>query len=97
MTGVGVPRMASGTFRCRLAPLAWKGNMMWHIAHSVIRVLNFFVIVIVILILLNLLGNPISNAIPSAAQAVGDMLAALWSGIKYFIPNGWNNYYYYHH
>jgi hypothetical protein len=54
--------------------------------HSVIRIVNVFVIVILILILLNLLGQPISNAIPSAAQNARDMLTGLWNGIKDLVP-----------
>jgi hypothetical protein len=90
-----VPRMAQGTAHCRLAPLAWKGNVMAapNIGHSVIRVVNFFVVVILILILLNLLGQPISSAIPSAAQNVRDMIGGLWEGVKNIVPNN----YYYHH
>jgi hypothetical protein len=65
-----------------------------NIGHSVIRVVNFFVVVILILILLNLLGHPISNAIPSAAQNVRDMISGLWEGVKDIVPD---NYYYHHH
>ena len=65
-----------------------------NIGHSVIRVVNFFVVVILILILLNLLGQPISNAIPSAAQNVRDMISGLWEGVKNIVPD---NYYYHHH
>jgi hypothetical protein len=46
---------------------------------------------------LNVLGQPVSNAIPSAAQNVRDMLAALWKGIKDLVPINWNNYFYRHH
>jgi hypothetical protein len=76
-----------------------KGNMMAapNIGHSVIRIVNVFVIVILILILLNLLGQPISNAIPSAAQNTRDMLTELWNGIKDLVPNNWNNYFHHHH
>ena len=63
-----------------------------NIGHSVIRVVNFFVVVILVLILLNLLGPPISDAIPSAAQNTRDMLAGLWSGVKDLVPNNWNTY-----
>ena len=100
LTEVDVPKHGlEGTAHCRLAPLAWKGNVMAapNIGHSVIRIVNIFVVVILILILLNLLGHPISNAIPSAAQNVRDMLAALWNGIKDLIPNNWTDYYYRHH
>jgi hypothetical protein len=68
-----------------------------NIGHSVIRVVNFFVVVILILILLNLLGPPISDAIPSAAQNTRDMLAGLWNGIKDLVPQNWGNYYNHHH
>jgi F0F1-type ATP synthase membrane subunit b/b' len=76
-----------------------EGNVMAapNIGHSVIRIVNVFVVVILILILLNLLGQPISNAIPSAAQNVRDMLAALRKGIKDLVPINWNNYFYRHH
>jgi hypothetical protein len=67
-----------------------------NIGHSVIRVVNFFVVVILILILLNLLGPPISDAIPSAAQNTRDMLAGLWTGIKDLVPQNWNTYYHRH-
>ncbi|MCA1836077.1 MAG: hypothetical protein LC721_07045 [Actinobacteria bacterium] len=67
-----------------------------NIGHSVIRVVNFFVVVILILILLNLLGPPISDAIPSAAQNARDMLAGLWTGIKDLVPQNWNTYYRHH-
>jgi hypothetical protein len=72
-----------------------EGNVMAapNIGHSVIRIVNFFVI----LILLNLLGQPIANAIPSAAQNVRDVLAELWNGIKDLVPNNWSNYYRHHH
>jgi len=98
LTEADLPSTASGTAHCRLAPLAWKGNVMAapNIGHSVIRIVNIFVVVILILILLNLLGHPISNAIPSAAQNVRDMLAALWNGIKDLVPHNWDNYYYHH-
>jgi hypothetical protein len=68
-----------------------------NIGHSVIRIVNIFVVIILILILLNLLGQPISNAIPSAAQSARDMLAALRNGTKDLVPNNWNNYFYHHH
>ena len=68
-----------------------------NIGHSVIRVINFFVVIILILILLNLLGPPISDAIPSAAQNTRDMLVGLWNGIKDIVPNNWNTYYSRHH
>lgn len=64
-----------------------------NIGHSVIRVVNFFVVIILVLILLNLLGQPIANALPSAAQNFTDMLYALWNGVKSLVPNN----YYYHH
>jgi hypothetical protein len=67
-----------------------------NIGHSVIRVVNFFVVVILILILLNLLGPPISDAIPSAAQNTRDMLAGLWTGIKDLVPQNWNTSYHRH-
>jgi hypothetical protein len=67
-----------------------------NIGHSVIRIVNVFVVVILILILLNVLGRPISNAIPSAAQNVRDMLAGLWNGIKDLVPHNWNDYFYHH-
>ena len=74
-----------------------EGNVMAapNIGHSVIRIVNVFVILI--LILLNLLGQPIANAIPSAAQNVRDVLSELWNGIKDLVPNNWSNYYYHHH
>ena len=65
--------------------------------HSAIRIVNVFVVVILILILLNLLGQPISNAIPSAAQNTRDMLAGLWNGIKDLVPHNGNSYFYHHH
>jgi hypothetical protein len=68
-----------------------------NIGHSVIRVVNFFVVIILILILLNLLGPPISDAIPSAAQNTRDMLVGLWNGVKDIVPNNWNTYYTHHH
>jgi hypothetical protein len=52
-------------------------------------VLNFFVVVILILILLNLLGQPISDALPSAAQNLREMLRGLWEGIKGVIPGNY--------
>jgi hypothetical protein len=55
------------------------------------------VVVILILILLNLLGQPIANAIPSAAQNTRDVLAELWNGIKDLVPHDWHDYYYHHH
>lgn len=65
-----------------------------HIGHSVIRVVNFFVVVILILILLNLLGGPISYAIPSAAENLRAMLNGLWQGAKNIVPdNFYNNFY----
>jgi len=76
-----------------------EGNVMAapNIGHSVIRIVNVFVVVILILFLLNLLGQPISNAIPSAAQNTRDLLAGLWNGVKDLVPNNWNNYFYHHH
>jgi hypothetical protein len=68
-----------------------------NIGHSVIRIVNVFVVVILILILLNLLGQPIANAIPSAAQNTRDVLAELWNGIKDLVPHDWHDYYYHHH
>jgi hypothetical protein len=68
-----------------------------NIGHSVIRIVNVFVVVILILILLNLLGQPISSALPSAAQNTRDMLSGLWNGVKDLIPNNWNNHFYRHH
>jgi hypothetical protein len=65
-----------------------------NIGHSIVRVVNFFVVVILVLILLNLLGAPISNALPSAAQNFSNMLYALWDGVKGLVPN---DYYTYHH
>jgi hypothetical protein len=64
-----------------------------NIGHSIVRVVNFFVVVILVLILLNLLGAPISRALPSAAQNFSDMLYALWDGVKGLVPND----YYHHH
>jgi hypothetical protein len=58
-----------------------------HIGHSIIRVLNFFVVVIVVLLLLHLLGRPIATALPGAAQSLGDMLRGLWEGIKNIVPD----------
>jgi hypothetical protein len=63
-----------------------------NIGHSVIRVVNFFVVLILILILLNLLGQPISSAIPSAADNLRDMIGGLWQGVKNVVPNN-----FYHH
>ena len=68
-----------------------------NIGHPVIRIVNIFVVVILILILLNVLGQPVSSAIPSTAQNVRDMLAALRNGIRDLVPNNWNNYFYHHH
>ncbi|HET9118873.1 MAG TPA: hypothetical protein VFN75_12480 [Pseudonocardiaceae bacterium] len=47
-----------------------------NIGHSILRVVNFFVVIILVLILLNLLGAPISNALPSAAQNFSNMIYA---------------------
>lgn len=64
-----------------------------NIGHSIARVVNVFVVIIVVVILLNLLGHPISQALPSAAQNFTDMLYALWDGIKGLVPHD----YYHHH
>jgi hypothetical protein len=99
LTEADVPSMASGNCALSGRTTGVEGNVMAapNIGHSVIRIVNVFVIVILILILLNLLGQPIANAIPNAAQNVRDVLAELWNGIKDLIPNNWPNYYYHHH
>ncbi len=99
LAGAGVPRMAPGNCALSARTTGVEGNVMAapNIGHSVIRIVNVFVVVILILILLNLLGQPIANAIPSAAQNVRDVLAGLWAGIKDLVPTNWNNYYYHHH
>ena len=99
MTEADVPRTASGNCALSGRTTGVKGNVMAapNIGHLVIRIVNVFVIVILILILLNLLGQPIANAIPSAAQNVRDLLTELWNGIKDLVPNNWRNYYYHHH
>jgi hypothetical protein len=91
--------MASGNCVLSARTTGVERNVMAapNIGHSVIRIVNVFVVVILILILLNLLGQPISNAIPSAGQNVRDLLAALWNSIKDLVPNNWNNYFYHHH
>jgi plastocyanin len=77
------------TAPCPIAPFAWKGNVMAapNIGHSIIRVVNFFVVVLVALILLNLLAQPITNAIPSAGQNVSAIIGGLWQGVKNITPN----------
>jgi hypothetical protein len=97
--GLAVESTASGGCALLARTLGVERNVMAapNIGHSVIRIVNVFVIVILILILLNLLGQPISNAIPSAAQNVRDILAESWNGIKDLIPNNWNSYYHHHH
>jgi hypothetical protein len=99
LTEADVPRTASGNCALSARATGVERNVMAapNIGHSVIRIVNIFVVVILILILLNLLGQPISNAIPSAAQNTRDIIDGLWNGIKDIVPNNWNNYFYHHH
>ncbi|MDQ3763793.1 MAG: hypothetical protein M3460_19910 [Actinomycetota bacterium] len=60
-----------------------------NIGHSILRVLNFFVVVILVLLLLNLLGEPIADAIPNAAQAVADVARSIWNGVQGLVPDGY--------
>jgi hypothetical protein len=60
-----------------------------NVGHSVIRVVNFFVVVILIIILLNLVGPFIANSAPQAIDKAGQALSGIWGGLQGLVPHSY--------
>ncbi|HEY6425146.1 MAG TPA: hypothetical protein VIY28_18275 [Pseudonocardiaceae bacterium] len=55
------------------------------------KVLTFFVVVILVLLLLQLVGNYIAMALPQAGQIISNIFQGAWDGIQSIIHGGYNN------
>jgi hypothetical protein len=60
-----------------------------NVGHSVIRVVNFFVVLILIIVLLNLVGPFIAHSAPQALDRAGEALNGIWNGIQGIVPNSY--------
>ncbi|MGH3549308.1 MAG: hypothetical protein ACRDQU_14595 [Pseudonocardiaceae bacterium] len=60
-----------------------------NMGHSVIRVVNFFVVVILIIVLLNLVGPLIANSAPHAIDNAGQALRGIWRGLQGLVPDSY--------
>ena len=49
---------------------------------AVVKVLTFFVVLILILLILNLAGDYIAAQIPEAVEAIGNIFQALWNALR---------------
>jgi hypothetical protein len=60
-----------------------------NVGHSVLRVVNFFVVIILIIVLLNLVGPFIAHSAPAALDKAGEALSGIWSGIQNLVPSSY--------
>ncbi len=59
---------------------------------SIMKVLTFFVIVILVLLLINLVGEYIAGLLPEAGQTISNILHSLWAGFQKIIhPGGYGH------
>lgn len=61
-------------------------------ADAIVKVLTFFVVLILVLLILNLVGDYIAAQIPQAAEVTRHIVQALWNACqRIFQPAGYKN------
>jgi hypothetical protein len=58
---------------------------------SVVKVLTFFMIVILILLLLNTVGDYVAAQIPEAAGAIRHILQEIWDALQRIVQPGYQH------